>query len=92
MASAYNARATFVSASGQFLSGVILQIRSADGALLLNATSEGPYLFARLPEGRYHLRASSEGIVEERTIDIRKSRSVDVTFAWPVTGRPGAQG
>ena len=59
VASSYNMRATFTSGSGEYLSGVVVQVARSDGTVVFNATSDGPYLFARLPQGHYRLLPAS---------------------------------
>ncbi|WP_087660386.1 carboxypeptidase-like regulatory domain-containing protein [Caballeronia terrestris] len=87
LASSYNTRATFVSNIGEYLSGVTVQLRRADGTLVFSATSDGPYLFARLPQGRYRLNATSDGVSQERSIDVPKSGGVSMTLTWPTASR-----
>jgi hypothetical protein len=83
LASGYNMRATFTTRSGEYLSGVNVQISKADGTTVLTTTSDGPYLFARLPQGRYRLVASLDGVERSRELSIPAHGGVRFTLVWP---------
>lgn len=83
LASDYNMRATFTTRSGEYLSGVIVQVLKTDGATVFAATSDGPYLFARLPQGHYRVIASLEGAERSREVFIPARGGVRFTLVWP---------
>ena len=58
-----------------------LSIRDDGGEQLLSTVSEGPFLLARLPAGRYTLEASRNGDARTRTVTIGP-RHVRVVFEW----------
>ena len=84
LASGYNMRATFTTGSGEYLSGVAVQVSRSDGTVVFNATSDGPYLFARLPEGRYRLTASLDGAQRSRELYVPAHGGVRFTMVWPM--------
>jgi hypothetical protein len=84
LASGYNMRATFTTGSGEYLSGVVVQVSRPDGTVVFNATSDGPYLFARLPQGRYRLTASLDGAQRSRELYVPARGAVRVTMVWPM--------
>jgi hypothetical protein len=84
LASGYNMRATFTTGSGEYLSGVAVQVARSDGTVVFNATSDGPYLFARLPEGRYRLTASLDGAQRSRELYVPAHGGVRFTMVWPM--------
>ena len=54
---------TAVRRSGAHLSGVRVRIREADsGLLVLDTRMDGPWLFARLPLGRYEVEATRQDL------------------------------
>ncbi|MFT3957283.1 MAG: hypothetical protein QM722_23735 [Piscinibacter sp.] len=54
---------TAVRRSGAHLSGVLVRIREAEsGLLVLDTRMEGPWLFARLPLGRYEIEATLQDL------------------------------
>lgn len=58
-----------------------LSIRDDGGEQVLSTVSEGPFLLARLPAGRYTLKASRNGDARTRTVTIGP-RHVRVGFEW----------
>jgi len=84
LASRYNMRATFTTGSGEYLSGVAVQVSRSDGTVVFNATSDGPYLFARLPQGRYRLTASLDGAQRSRELYVPARGDVRFTMVWPM--------
>lgn len=89
VASRYSMAATFASSSGEYLSGVAVQVLKPDGALVFTAISEGPYLFAQIPPGHYRLVATSDGLKRTRTIVVPAQGGVRLTLNWPAA-RPAS--
>jgi len=83
LASSYNMRATFTTRSGEYLSGVNVQVFRSDGSAVFAATSDGPYLFARLPQGHYRLVATVDGAPRSRDLYIPAHGGVRFTLVWP---------
>ncbi|MEW6339688.1 MAG: carboxypeptidase-like regulatory domain-containing protein [Paraburkholderia sp.] len=83
LASGYNMRATFTTGSGEYLSGVAVQVARSDGTVVFNATSDGPYLYARLPQGHYRLTASLDGAQRSRDLYVPARGGVRFTLVWP---------
>jgi hypothetical protein len=56
----YNLRLQFVAkGSGEYLADVRLRIDNEQGQPVVDTTASGPWLFAKLPNGSYILRATS---------------------------------
>src|SRR5215470_4806692 len=55
--SEYNLSLLFAAADGDYLGGADIQIKNAKGDTVLQTTAEGPWLFARLPQGDYTVMA-----------------------------------
>lgn len=51
----FNLKLVLATREGTYLAGVPLRISSPDGTLRLEATAEGPWLYARLPAGEYRV-------------------------------------
>jgi hypothetical protein len=84
LASSYNMRATFTTGSGEYLSGVAVQVARSDGTVVFNATSDGPYLYARLPQGHYRLVASLDGAQRSRDLYVPARGGVKLNLVWPL--------
>jgi hypothetical protein len=88
LASGYNMRATFTSGTGEYLSGVAVQVSRPDGMVVFEARSEGPYLFAQLPPGRYRVVATFDGVGRTRQINVPSHGSTRFTLVWPASWAP----
>ncbi len=83
----YNLRLTFAAEGrGAYLGGAKVRIEDSDGHVVLDAGSEGPWFFARLPKGRYRVVASHETGAIARDVDL-SIRSVDLVLRWNVPVR-----
>jgi hypothetical protein len=82
IASSYSMRATFTTRSGEYLSGVDVQV-SRSGTVVFAARSEGPYLFAQIPPGHYRLNATFDGMTRTRDLYIPERGGVRFTLTWP---------
>ena len=71
----YNLRLIFATKSGAYLANVKIEISGPDNKVLLDTTANGPWLFAKLPEGHYKVAVAlhNEKKVKDITID-KKSR------------------
>lgn len=66
----YNLHLAFALANGDFVPGVRVWIYEPGGELVWLGLSEGPLLFARLPQGRYRVVAEFEGDRVSRTLSV----------------------
>lgn len=76
------------STASPFASDVQVVIRNEHDANILNVTSTGPYLLARLEAGKYKVFATFTGETQSRNITIKDSGTTDIIFTWkrPSTG------
>jgi hypothetical protein len=65
----------------EYLGAVDVTIEDASGEVL-HATSDGPFLFARLPAGKYVVRAEDEGRVQTRHVSVTPGKPKHVVFEW----------
>jgi len=66
----------------QFTADVNVLIRDARGNTVLDAVSDGPFLLARLPAGRYTIRATQNGRTLDRVATVAGGKSTHVAFLW----------
>lgn len=91
--SQYNLRLLFaISGSGSYLSAVKVRIQDPRGATLLDATSNGPWLYAQLPPGAYVLTLDNQGQIQTRNIRITPQGATVENIYWtgPVSALPEA--
>lgn len=77
----YNLKITLAAKSGAYLADIPVTICNADGKTVINIRAEGPWLYVRLPEGRYTIKASHEGQKKEKTIQVDQGLEL-VMFHW----------
>ena len=65
-----------------FLSDVKVRVRDARGHDALEATSEGPFLLAKLPPGAYVVEATLEGRTLRENVVIRPHQPAKALFVW----------
>jgi len=78
----YNLKIVAAEKSGDYLAGVKVVIESARKAQVLDTTMEGPILLAKLAQGTYTIRATSDGQTLTRTVTIAAQGLRQVDFRW----------
>ncbi len=66
----------------EFLSDVRVTIRDRSGKLLLDAVTDGPYLLAKLPAGKYQIRADYNGVPKSQIVEIHAGKHQRAVFVW----------
>ncbi len=77
-----------------YLAGVKVTVRDRAGKVVLDAVTEGPYLLATMPAGRYQIEASHEGVAKTQAVEIGSGKHQRLVMVWtarseaekPVTG------
>ncbi|MDP2397137.1 MAG: carboxypeptidase regulatory-like domain-containing protein [Burkholderiales bacterium] len=78
----YNLKLVFALKSGNYLSGVEVNIMDGAGKKLLAVTTEGPWLLVNLPKGRYRVVATLSETTVSRNVVIGSSPLQTVDFRW----------
>lgn len=78
----YNLRLVFADKEGAYLSDVTVNIRNAAGREILSAVSNGPWFFAKLPNGRYRIKAEARGESMNQSAVIGRERQTELKFYW----------
>ncbi|WP_373421814.1 carboxypeptidase regulatory-like domain-containing protein [Burkholderia multivorans] len=84
----YNLRLTFVSKAGEYLSDVDVTI-AAGSRQVLTVRTAGPFLYVRVPAGRYTISARDRRVHETRPVTVAPRRGADVRFIWDDPERHG---
>ena len=80
----YNLKLVFALDDGKYLALVDVLIEDASGNKLLEATSQGPWFYAKLPEGTYSVTATTmQGKTKKRQVQVGRQDRKEVTFTWP---------
>lgn len=78
----YNLRLVFAGKDGAYLSDVKVDIRNAAGREILSTVSNGPWFFAKLPNGRYKIKAETKGKSMSQSTVIGRERRTELKFYW----------
>ena len=80
----YNLHLKFAAVGGAYLAKVMVRIEDPSGRRLLDAQSDGPWFFVKMPKGKYKLIVENGGISQAREVDLSKKAAADVVFRWKV--------
>ncbi|HTP60913.1 MAG TPA: carboxypeptidase-like regulatory domain-containing protein [Burkholderiales bacterium] len=69
----------------EFTADVKVEIRDAKSNAVLDTVSTGPFLLAKLPAGRYDIKATQGGKTLERRVTVVEGKPAHVGFLWPST-------
>jgi len=81
MAKNYNVKMVFVEAPKDYVSGVKVKVEDHGGKMILEATSSGPWFFAKLPQGDYRVIANFRNHQEIRNLKAAGGLET-VEFFW----------
>jgi len=67
---------------GEYLAGNPVVITDEAGKTVLRTESEGPFLLASLPPGRYSVAATDDGRTKEQTVTVAPDKHQRIVFEW----------
>jgi hypothetical protein len=87
MAANYPVEMLFVARStpNQYLANVKVQVTDKSGNVVLDTTTRGPFLYAKLPPGRYTVSAEAEGGLKKQNVQVTGARQ-RVMLVWDQGG------
>ena len=85
----YNLRVTFSSKSGHYLSDIFVTLSRGDRPVLTVRT-DGPFLFARVPAGRYKIVARDERVSQGSEVVVPERGGADVHLSFAELADQGA--
>ena len=83
---AYDLKLIFADTTGHYLSEVSVGITDERGHQILAAVSHGPWFFANLPAGRYHVLAAAQGYTREQIVQVSPQHQSRLAFSWAEPG------
>lgn len=87
----YNLRLVFAEkGTGAYLSDVHVTVADAAGRVLVDAVTNGPGFFAKVPPGQYKVTAESKGVRQVRTVHATTGNAMQ-TMTWPAEAGSAAQ-
>ena len=79
----YNLHLLFAqTGTGAYFANIPVQITDGSGRKVLDAISQGPFLYARLTPGQYTVTASYLGQAQSRVTQVPATGGIDVNFFW----------
>lgn len=79
----YNLKLMFADkVTGEYRSGLSVEVRDMRGNVRLQADDTGPMLYAQLPPGRYRVTANVDGQQQQRTVTVGRQGSRSTAFYW----------
>lgn len=83
-ASRHDVALTFARDNGAYLADIDVQIRDANGTVVLATRCGGPIMLVDLPtRGTWHVTARSKGEPREKTLVAGAGHTAQATFVWP---------
>jgi hypothetical protein len=93
----HNVRMVFSLNTGNYVADVDVRVRDARGNTVLQGTSDGPWLLAKLQPGNYTVDATYGGRTVTQRINVGRTGVRSANFRWPasveqqLTAQGGAQ-
>lgn len=78
----YNLQLSFALTAGNYLSDVEVLILDDKGKTVLEAVTQGPWFFTKLPAGTYRIRAKTLGQSLEHVAHVTQSGQTRLAFSW----------
>jgi hypothetical protein len=80
-----NVKLVFALNTGNYVSDVQVKVMDASGRTIIEDTSNGPWLLARLPAGRYTATATYNGSTVTQRFSAGKAGLRTAQFRWPAS-------
>jgi len=69
-------------AHDEYTADVQLKITNSENINIISATNQGPFVLAKIPDGKYRVEATENGITKVRHVQINASRPQSIVFEW----------
>jgi hypothetical protein len=81
----HNIKMVFSLNTGNYVSDVQVKVTDASGRIVIDDTSNGPWLMAKLPAGNYTAIATYNGKPVTQRFSVGKSGVKTANFRWPAS-------
>ena len=79
----YSLKLVFAGKSGEYVADIKVEISDSIGKKVLNAVSEGPWFFSKLPPGKYTVTVTMMGKEKKQRVNIGKNqKQTTLRFYW----------
>ena len=81
----HNVKMVFALTTGNYVSDVQVKVTNQSGKVVIDDTSNGPWLYAQLPAGTYNATATYNGKAVTQRFSVGKSGIKTAQFRWPAS-------
>jgi len=78
----YDLKLVFAEKAGNYLSDVEVIVKDAGSNTILETISQGPWLFAKLPAGKYTILATMKGETRQQVVRVNTHGQTALYFYW----------
>jgi hypothetical protein len=79
----YSLKLVFAGKNGKYVADIKVEISDSTGKKILNAVSEGPWFFSKLPPGKYKVTVTMMGKEKQKRVNIGKvQKQTTLYFYW----------
>ncbi len=82
----FNLKLVFATSIGSYLANVPINVRDTRGNTVFETTSEGPWLYVKLPPGQYRVSATIADTTLTRDVSVGSGQTRQVVFQWHMPG------
>lgn len=68
----------------EFLSDVKVKIQDTQNNTVLDVVTEGPFLLANLPNGKYVITAEFNSVTKQQKVNVGTKKHQKLVFWWPI--------
>jgi hypothetical protein len=79
----FNLKMVFALNTGAYVADVKVQVVDPSNRVVLDTSTEGPWLLAKLPPGSYQVNATYGRATERRTVAVAPAGLKTLDFRWP---------
>ena len=82
MSKDYNLKLIFAAKQGDYLSNVHVGVKDNQGNTVLDTIAAGPWMYIKLPEGKYAIHAEAQGQTKQQAVQVNKAQQSALEFYW----------
>ena len=84
-----NLEMSFALQNKEYIGGAKVLIKDEKGKQVLEAVSDGPLFYVKLPEGKYIVMATAQGKTLRQVVEVPSKGQARIYFAWQETAGSG---
>jgi hypothetical protein len=81
----HNVKMVFALNTGNYLADVAVSVKDSNGRTVVEGVSDGPWLYAKLPPGKYTAAATYNGHTVTQSFTVGRSGDRVAYFRWPAS-------